>query len=75
MSPETVKELTPVLDHNTIYTPYGKEGATVDMTYGTKLHSEFVVGYYIVLLMCRRRPKRTRMLCSTLFLLASALRR
>ena len=42
-SPETLKELTPVMDHNTIYTPHGKDGAKVNTSYGTKLHKDFVV--------------------------------
>lgn len=55
---ETLKELTPVLDHNTIYTPHGKEGTKVNMSYGTKLHSEFVVCCVDMVLMRRRRQEK-----------------
>ena len=75
VSPETLKELTPVLDHNTIYTPHGKEGTKVNMSYGTKLHSEFVVCCVDMVLMHRRRRKRMGTPCSILFPPASALRR
>ena len=43
VSPVTLKELTPVMDHNTSYTPHGKDGAKVNTSYGTKLHKDFVV--------------------------------